>query len=140
MYIATVNFDKVGTKGWSIESYWEILTGFFATAEEAKEKGDERIAYYKKEYGDEMTEGWVDVTPLSDFNYYLVYLVTGNINDVKPEMEVFGIFDNATAMIEEINLTIKRSEYENNFPLTKESFLITTQILNTRIYGYKNFD
>ena len=140
MYIATVNFDKVGTKGWSIESYWEILTGFFATAEEAKEKGDERIAYYKKEYGDEMTEGWVDVTPLSDFNYYLVYLVTGNINDVKPEMEVFGIFDNVTAMIEEINLTIKRSEHENNFPLTKENFLITTQILNTRIYGYKNFD
>lgn len=140
MYIATIGFEKLDVNGRVKDDYWEDLTGFYTTVEEAKEKSRKRIAYYKKEYGDEIGESWVSVDSLVDFNYYLVHLVTGNINDVKPEMKVFGIFNNVAAMLYEIGYAIKTSEHTSYSPLTKENFLITSQPLNATVYDYKNFD
>ena len=119
----------------------EYLTGYYNSLSDVNKYVKKRLNYYRQAYGQDCVNlvGYTSIPLTKNEGYFLVNtLYNGDINDEKPNLEFFGIFNDGKKMIEVIEEYIKENYSDTDDP--KQLFLITPQPLNEKGIYFKNFD
>lgn len=119
----------------------EYLTGYYNNLSDVNKYVKKRLNYYRQAYGQDCVNlvGYTSIPLTKNEGYFLVNtLYSGDINDERPDLEFFGIFNDGEKMIEVIEKYIK--ENYNDTAEAKHLFLITPQPLNEKGIYFKNFD
>lgn len=119
----------------------EYLTGYYNNLSDVNKYVKKRLNYYRQAYGQDYVNlvGYTSIPLTKNEGYFLVNtLYSGDINDERPDLEFFGIFNDGEKMVEVIEKYIK--ENYNDTTEAKHLFLITPQPLNEKGIYFKNFD